>query len=553
MDRYIVKKSDILLALTAVFLLFWALGDRGLWTSEGRWAEVTREMFITRDFFHPTINGVPYFDKPLLTYWLVALTSPFTRGLNEWTIRIPSAISGILAIWATVSIGRRLWSARVGTTAGWILLTTYGFLFWARTGTADMENLAATTLALAWYWSKRDRPKFSSFFVFYLIAFIGSLTKGLTALVVPILLVLPDVFTGGRWKKVLRPSHLLAFILAASIYLVPFIYASITRSGYQENGLAMVFHENIQRYLEPFDHRGPFYCYLYYIPILFLPWTPLFLLGCAGTLRQWKELDSNTKWLIEASLIVFLFFSVSGSRRSYYILPIIPLCALWTAVFLERDIAIRRWAIRIQLGLLACLALLELMSPLIWPVLERYIGFVAPYGLKTATMASGVAVFGLLMISLWRIGMVSVIIGISRSAVPLVISTLIIMGTFFCCQAETLGTYRTERPFAMKLKARLAGTCPEQVAFFHKISTNVIFYLDFPGPVRLLLDQDAVRRFTEDRPVGKVLISRRKYLPKLTSILPASMLERPDLTEDIYPWEKASKKLVAWELKTTNK
>ncbi len=546
MDRY--KKSDILLALATVFLLFWALGERGLWTSEGRWAEVTREMLITRDFFHPTINGAPYFDKPLLTYWIIALISPLTRGLNEWTIRIPSAISGLLAIWATVSIGRRLWSDRVGKTAGWILLSTYGFLFWARTGTADMENLAAITLALAWYWSRRDRPKFSTFLVFYLIAFVGSLTKGLTALVVPILVVLPDVFTGGRWKKVLRPSHLLAVVLAGSIYLIPFVYASITRGGYQENGLAMVFHENIQRYIHPFDHRGPFYCYLYYIPILFLPWTPLFLAACTGTVRKWKKLDSNTRWLIEAFLIVFLFFSVSGSRRSYYILPILPLCALWTAVFLEKDIAIRHWGIRIQVGVLTALVLLEVMSPLIWPVLEKCTGFVPPNGLRIATLLSGLAVPGSLVISLWRTDRVSAILGTNRPVAPLVASMLVIMGILFCWQTETLGTYRTERPFALELKHKFAGTCPENVAFFHKVSTNVIFYLDFPRPVRLLPDQDAVRRFIEDRSVTRVLISRRRYLPKLASVLPASMLERPDLTEDIYPWEKTSKKLVAWDL-----
>ena len=46
----------LLLLIAAGLLLFTSLGARGLWTSEGRWAEITREMFISHDFFHPTIQ-----------------------------------------------------------------------------------------------------------------------------------------------------------------------------------------------------------------------------------------------------------------------------------------------------------------------------------------------------------------------------------------------------------------------------------------------------------------------------------------------------------------
>jgi len=80
------KVFDIIFWAVAILLFFWALGDRGLWGSEGRWAEVVREMFLTGDFFHPTINGDPYFDKPLLTYWFIALVSAVTGSLNEWTV-----------------------------------------------------------------------------------------------------------------------------------------------------------------------------------------------------------------------------------------------------------------------------------------------------------------------------------------------------------------------------------------------------------------------------------------------------------------------------------
>ena len=78
------------------------------------------------------------------------------------------------------------------------MLTSYGVLVWSRTAAADTENLAAITLCILWYWVRRDRPNFKTFLIFYLIAFIGALTKGLTAVVVPIAAILPDLVMENR-------------------------------------------------------------------------------------------------------------------------------------------------------------------------------------------------------------------------------------------------------------------------------------------------------------------------------------------------------------------
>src|SRR5262245_39947402 len=173
----------------AAALLFVSLGVRQLWKSEDRWAEATREMRLTRDFFHPRINGASYFDKPVGGYWLIAAVAALTGRLNEWAVRLPSVLAALAGLWATVWLGRRLWSESVARTAGWILLTTYGFLFFGRLGMADMENLAAIMLATAWYWARRERPGFTTYAVFYLICFLGALTKGLGAVAVPIIII----------------------------------------------------------------------------------------------------------------------------------------------------------------------------------------------------------------------------------------------------------------------------------------------------------------------------------------------------------------------------
>src|SRR5947209_11999873 len=86
-----------LMALTAL-LLFARLGERALWSMEVRWGQIPREMRQTGDPFTPTINGKLYYDKPLGSYWLILAASRLTGDVDEWTARLPSAVSGLLAV-----------------------------------------------------------------------------------------------------------------------------------------------------------------------------------------------------------------------------------------------------------------------------------------------------------------------------------------------------------------------------------------------------------------------------------------------------------------------
>ena len=47
------------------------------------------------------------------------------------------------------------------------------------------------------------------------------------------------------------------------------------------------------------------------------------------------KVDYPTRWVMEASLLIFIFFTTSGSRRDYYILPLLPFCSLLCARFLS--------------------------------------------------------------------------------------------------------------------------------------------------------------------------------------------------------------------------
>ncbi len=531
---------DLVLFLATVILLFWGLGTSGLWGSEGRWAEIVREMFLTGDFFHPRIGGEPYFDKPLLTYWLIAGITAATGILNEWVVRMPSAVSGVAVIWATRWIGGRLWSAATGRLAAWILLSTYGFLFWGRTAAADMENLAAIMVAIAWYWCKRDQPSFRSFLVFYLVLSFGALCKGLTAVVVPLIAVSPDILSAKRWRMLLKPAHFAAGILGCIVYLAPFLYASVSNPEYHTSGLGLVFKENIVRFITPFDHKGPVYIYLYALPLLLLPWSPLFLAAISASVRSYKVLDSNARWLLMAIALIFLFFTVSGSRRSYYILPVVPLCALLVAVFVNDVCAgertrLCRWGIGIQGIAVFGLVAVNLLGPVVLLIMKISIGSPAPL---------------MLSLSLVSIGLTSLIIGrfaykslwvhrylqVQPFTAAIVAIAVVVAGGYFCWQHNLRDLMRTERPMLINLKRNLAGIPPDRIGVYPKANATTRFYLGTAKPLRMLKDFEALRRFVEDERPG-VLIIQQKRLATIPSDIVSYLDSLPQLGEEIRPWE----------------
>jgi 4-amino-4-deoxy-L-arabinose transferase-like glycosyltransferase len=324
-------KFSYLFIASAILLLAF-LGSREIWTQEHRWADIVYGMLYHQDYLHPRLNGIDYYDKPLLSYWLIAGFAKLLGGLTTWAIRLPSALAGLLAVWSIYSLGTSLKDRRLGLLAGWMLITTFYFIFWARTSSADILNLAGTLFAVAWYFSKKSQTSFLEYVIFFLILAVTALCKGLVGPVVACLAILPDLFMNHNWKKHLRFQMLFALIPAAIVYMLPF-WASVYFGGnqYGENGLMLVYRENILRYFQPFDHEGPIYTYLIFLPVYLLPWTLFFIPALVTLKSRWKTLSSHSKWLVWAVVLLFLFFTLSGSRRNYYVLPIVPFAILLTA------------------------------------------------------------------------------------------------------------------------------------------------------------------------------------------------------------------------------
>jgi 4-amino-4-deoxy-L-arabinose transferase-like glycosyltransferase len=206
--------------------------------------------------------------------------------------------------------------------------------------------------------------------IFFLIIALTSLCKGLIGAVVPALVILPDLIKNNEWKKHLRLSFVAGMIPAAIVYVLPFwASAYFGGEGYGQNGLYLVYKENVLRYFQPFDHKGPIYTYFIFLPVYLLPWAFFFIPALCSLKSRWSTMSSNSKWIVWSVLLLFLFLTLSGSRRNYYVLPLVPFAILMTAdwILSAKDVLAKRslWAGRVVVIFFAILFLVfNVVQPL---------------------------------------------------------------------------------------------------------------------------------------------------------------------------------------------
>ena len=521
------NKEHLFLWGTAILVLLLRLGTGAISGSEGRWLAVANEMLRSGDWLHPTINGVPYFDKPLISYWLIAIISLFQGGVvNEFSARLPSALAALLALGSVMDISKRLFSERAALIAGWLSVSMYSFVFWGRLAEADMENTAFIVAAIAWYLRCRDKKSFLRYAFFWSICAIGAQTKGLAAFIIPAVAAAVDMILYKRILFHLNFRSLGGFLTGIAIYAVPFLLETMSRGEYGASGIVLVFRENILRAVNPWDHKNePFWCYFLFLPRLLLPWPLIFLLAFADSCRRLirKEASRDEIWLFSVIVLIFILFSASRSRRVYYILPIVPFCLILCGQFLAGHghglwFRIARILLRIADLLLPVIGLFFLAVPFLFSLTAPKF---LPHTMKTPDAFAGLFYFLTpflgLVILIFRFIMVrrerttgKPVFGLipdipcGDRLLPLAAAGTAILFSMVIPYVSGNPAFRSGRNFYRGLKTEFfeRNRIPaENVAFFGTDLSYGVFYLDLPknaalfGPVK----QDRhTRGFTAD-------------------------------------------------------
>jgi 4-amino-4-deoxy-L-arabinose transferase-like glycosyltransferase len=327
----------VLLAVCA-FLDLYRLGVPALFDQdESQYGEIAREMAESGDPVTLRVNGQPWFVHPPFYIWLVVAASRIL-GFSEFSIRIWSVVFSVLAVYATVLLGRDLFNPRVGLLAGAVLAVTLQYLFQSRLAVFDTVLIAWMLLALRAFFRAYRSGRKEEYVQFFLFAGLATVTKGPIGLVLPGLVAAAFVTVRrawGRWREVPWAEGLGIYaVVGLSWYVVETVRYGWTFVATNVGAYT------IGRFFGVVEqHSGPWF---FYVPVALLgafPWTTFWPAAAAMHLRRWRTDDGSLAVLLGTG-IPLLFYSAAQTKLPGYIMPIfafsaIGVAAVWDAA-LER-------------------------------------------------------------------------------------------------------------------------------------------------------------------------------------------------------------------------
>ena len=324
------------LAIGAAILFLAAAGARDLWNpNEPIYGLAVAEMERAAEWLVPTVNGEAFFEKPPLYFWMARIAAALLGGVNELTLRLPSALSGITCVLLTYLLVHPYASRLRARLAAALLATTY-LVFWsARSVQMDLLLSACALFAVFCGTRVLDRRMEAriGWPLFGVGVGLGLLAKGPVGLICPGLVVALYAATTGKLAR-LKPGHLALAAASAVLVVAPYLVA-LAFAGEGAGFAHSVVRQNLVRFHDPWDHQAPWWYFLQTFWIDMAPWS--FVVPLALWLPDRDEGErriDRLAWVWIVGLIVF--FSLSASKRSPYILPVAPAVAVLASGLGER-------------------------------------------------------------------------------------------------------------------------------------------------------------------------------------------------------------------------
>jgi 4-amino-4-deoxy-L-arabinose transferase-like glycosyltransferase len=491
---------EALLAVLAVAVFFGHLGSVELWGKrEQRAAAEAIDTVAHQHWLVAEIQGRPRLEKPPLPRWGIAALMIWTGRRDEWVVRLPGAVCGLLTVALVYALGRRMGGRPLGLAAALVLCSLGFFVAEMRQAGNDGPLAMFTTLALFAAWQiLGGQPSLSApsaparipgtrawHLVFYAALGLGILTKGPIILMLTTVTIVPYLAGSGRlgWglRRLADGWGLLLLVAMASswpaavLVVDPMALRVWLMEVSEKTGLLQVL---------PHRHRS---LLAESWPSMMLPWTVIAFLASGlpvlsfggedvakegGARRRrvdWSSPLWFAWWWALGNLVVFEFWAIA--KANYYV-PCMPGMALligaaWVRLARRgrgtghgaraaRAIMQAQWVLIFVAAVVAPLLGRHWLPPAVWPAL--------------GAIAASLALASVLGAHAWRRGADA--LSLAPITAAAVLSILIGYGRV----APVENPRRSHRALAETL-GRLLPRGVRSVRFFNQIDEGLWFYL----------------------------------------------------------------------------
>ena len=326
MKKYQVVCTILGFLVYGLIFIFPTLGDFYLFDwDEINFAESSREMLVSGDFFHVQINFEPFHEKPPLFFWLQVLSMK-VFGINAFAARFPNALLGVFTPIILFMMGTKIKNSSFGIL--WSLVYLLGLLpsLYFRTGIIDpyFNLFIFTSIYFGYLHFSNEEVKnkihlvLSGFF-----AGLALITKGPVAV-----LIISIVFIFFLFIRKLKID-----IMSILVFFITILGCSLIWYGYEiwQSGPWFII-EFIKYQIELFSmpvagHQQPFY---YHVLVLLFGCFPfsffaLKIIFSSKTSPPFQALMRILFWVV-----LILFTIVSTKIVHYSSLAYFPLSYLAT-------------------------------------------------------------------------------------------------------------------------------------------------------------------------------------------------------------------------------
>ncbi len=305
--------------LTAAILIAFFLHLQGVPLfdlDEGAFSEATREMLTRHDFLTTYLNGEPRYAKPILTYWLQAV-SVSLFGVHTFAFRLPSSLAATAWVLSVFAFVRPRLGRETAYTAALITALSAGVAVVGRAAIADALLNLFITLSFfdiyRYHESRGSTPRNRAFIWMAL----GFLTKGPIAMVAAPVSLLFFLWQ-GRWKDWLKAAFsplgwALFLAITAPWYILEYLHQgkAFIDSFFLKN--------NLGRYASPNDsHAGDYFYYVGAVLLMLMPFSGWLIRILPRLANLRREVLDRYLWI--GFGFVFLFFTFSATKLPHYIL-----------------------------------------------------------------------------------------------------------------------------------------------------------------------------------------------------------------------------------------
>jgi len=346
-------------------------------------AQIARSMLTTGDWVTMRIDGVKYFEKSPLVYWIMALAYK-VFGAHDWAARIPIALSAIGLAWMTACFGRWAFGKRAGLYAGLVMGTCIGLWLFTRILIPDVM-LTFTIAAAMWAFLRTQdeeerRPQVWAGILWINLA-LGFLLKSLVGIVFPAaaiflyLLFTRQLFSRAVWRRLHVGWGLVLFLVVAAPWHILatirnppyFAWTLKSQPGHYHGFLWFYFiNEQLLRFLNlryPRDYNTVprLWFWLFHLIWLF-PWSVYLPALFKQSYRAVDRAGRTGLFCLCWIGFVLIFFTFSTTQE-YYSMPCYPAFALLLGCAMTEDSRWMRGGTRVLsvVSALACVAAVAIL------------------------------------------------------------------------------------------------------------------------------------------------------------------------------------------------